>query len=92
MKPIAAALLTIVPLLAVADVVGVVDVPGGQQLLLHDTAGPCVGPARLAEYVETDGSRVPGCWKPVGPYGMVSFLDGDRLDFPLAVARKPTSL
>lgn len=92
MNRILPAMLLLAPMLACADVVGVIAVPSGQTLLLHDTPGPCVGTARLAEYVEKDGTKVAGCWKPVGPLGMVSFLDGDRLDFPLSVVRKPTEV
>lgn len=64
---------------------------GKHRLELHDEAGPCLGPARLAIY--SDGAqKVPGCWL-VRPDGVtIAFLDGDLATIPLVAFKKPEEI
>jgi hypothetical protein len=62
---------------------------GGAAILLHDTAGPCVGMALMAEYVAADGLRVPGCWTKRPGHVAVVFFDGDVGAIPDEALRKP---
>jgi hypothetical protein len=65
-----------------------VAVEGAVRLELHDTTGPCLGEARHAVY--TDGrQRVPGCWVARDGAVHVAFLDGDALQVPVGVFRRP---
>lgn len=62
---------------------------GKLRITLHDEAGPCVGPARLAVF-EDGQQKVPGCWVVAPPDAIaISFLDGDAARVPMAVFRKP---
>jgi hypothetical protein len=56
----------------------------GARVLLYDKAGPCVGGARLAEHINAEGEKTPGCWVLLQATVMVSFLDGERGDIPVA--------
>lgn len=64
---------------------------GDVKVELHDVAGPCLAPARLAVF--TRGQvRIPGCWKGSPAGVMVNWLDGDRDDIPLPAFKEPTRL
>lgn len=76
-----------------ADVVGVVQLPQGAVLRLHDEAGVCVGPARRAEYVPMGKPVIPGCWVLRQDATVtVAFLDGDAGSVPVQAIRKPEPL
>jgi len=60
----------------------------GARVLLYSDTGPCVGGARLAEHVAPGGEKTPGCWVLYQTMVMVSFLDGERGDIPVAQLRK----
>lgn len=51
----------------------------GNVVQLYDIAGPCVGNARAAAYIDKHGSRVAGCWIPVQRQVQIAFLDGETL-------------
>jgi hypothetical protein len=50
----------------------------GARIVLHDEVGPCVGAAKLAEYIPLSGTRVLGCWLALSNSVTVAFLDGER--------------
>jgi len=59
----------------------------GASITLHDGRGLCVGEARAAVWASPDRtSTILGCWVAAqsSPYVLVSFLDGERADIPLA--------
>lgn len=61
----------------------------GATITLHDDAGPCEGDAKMAVWRSADATRsVRGCWIFAGIGVWVSFLDGERGDFRLAILRK----
>lgn len=60
----------------------------GARVLLYSDAGPCVGAARLAEHVAPGGEKTPGCWVLFENVVMVSFLDGERGNIPVAHLRR----
>lgn len=65
---------------------------GKLRITLHDEAGPCVGPARLAVF-EDGMQRVPGCWVAAPPDAIaIAFLDGDAARVPTALFRKPEEI
>lgn len=70
----------------------VAELLGDQSTLqLHDDAGPCVGAARWAVYLDAK-QRIPGCWV-LSPHGVqIAFLDGDVLIVPIEAFRKPKEL
>ena len=59
---------------------------------LYTKAGPCVGQARYAEHVAPDGEKTPGCWVMTEGVVLVSFLDGERGNIPVAQLRRAESL
>lgn len=77
---------------ASAAVVLEVDMADGGRLLLHDTAGACVGDAQRMEWVSHDMKRrVPGCWRIDAPSQAVHFilLDAQGLGMvPVSAVRK----
>lgn len=75
-----------------AAIMGVVEMVGGAQLLLHDTAGPCVGDAKQAEYVAADRKVIPGCWVVRGPVVTLVFFDGDIGQIPISQVKPPKSV
>lgn len=79
---------------AMAEPVAVVTAQSGASITLTDERGPCVAEARLAIWRSPDGAaRVDGCYLIVPPAGViVSFLDGERADIPIASLKKPTNL
>lgn len=64
----------------------------GARVLLYTKAGPCVGQARLAEHVAPDGEKTPGCWVMSEGVVLVSFLDGERGNIPVAQLRRAEML
>ena len=64
----------------------------GARVLLYTKAGPCVGQARYAEHVAPDGEKTPGCWVMTEGVVLVSFLDGERGNIPVAQLRRAESL
>lgn len=64
----------------------------GARVLLYTKAGPCVGQARFAEHVSPDGEKTPGCWVMTENIVLVSFLDGERGNIPVAHLKKAEML
>lgn len=87
MKP--AALLLLAAIDAQAAIIGVVTLPQGVTLRLHDTAGVCVSGALLAEYVNPGKPTISGCWILRGPAVQVAFHDGEMGLVPSSEVRKP---
>jgi hypothetical protein len=83
--------------LAVAALLAVAPVPiaeyreGDARVELYAEAGPCVGNARWAVYLQPP-VRVPGCWLWVGESVQIAWLDGDFSKVPARVFRKPELL
>jgi hypothetical protein len=67
-----------------AEVLAFAKSGDGARVLLHDKVGPCVGGARLAEHISAEGEKTPGCWVLLEATVMVSFLDGERGNIPVA--------
>lgn len=72
-------------------VVAVATSGDGSRVVLRDDVGPCVGKAKLAEYVPLDGAVVPGCWLAAPGHVLVSFLDGERGKVPVADLKSPAA-
>lgn len=88
-----AALVLLLACQAQADVVGVVQLPAGAVLRLHDEAGVCVAPALRAEYLPMGKPAIPGCWvMRTNATVTVAFLDGDVGSVPVQMIRKPEPL
>ena len=91
---LAATLLAAVPLAQaeppLEKVLALAQSSDGARVLLYTHAGPCVGAARFAEHVSPDGDKTPGCWLVNRGVVMVSFLDGERGDIPVAKLKRPT--
>lgn len=67
----------------------------GSSVTLHTGRGLCVGEARAAVWRPAPGSDaapVPGCWIITGGTVLVSFLDGERGDIPVARLVKARAL
>lgn len=64
---------------------------GDARVELYSEAGPCVGNARWAVYLQGP-VRVPGCWLWVGESVQIAWLDGDFSKVPARVFRKPEVL
>lgn len=62
----------------------------GTTIVLHDTAGPCVGQAKFAEYIAKDGTKIPGCYKAMGAAIAIVFFDTDTAVIPFSELRQPT--
>ena len=75
-----------------AEVFAVAQASDGAKVLFYSKAGPCVGSARLAEHVAADGEKTPGCWVLTQSHVLVSFLDGDRGNIPVAQLRRVADL
>jgi len=56
---------------------------------LHDEAGQCVGVAKRADFVYSDGTRVGGCWLMGSGVVQVVFLDGDTGQIPAGEFQTP---
>lgn len=78
---------------AAAGPVAVATTPDGSTLTLHDEAGPCIGPARLAVWRSADAkTSVPGCWIAAGERVRVAYLDGDVGNVAVGAFKRPTQL
>ena len=76
-----------------ASVIGIVTADGGSSIRITREQGPCLGDAKVAQWVSRDAlTVVPGCWITDGRMVYISFLDGDRADVPVPMLRAPTSL
>ena len=75
-----------------AQIFAVAQSRDGARVLLHTGAGPCVGAARLAEHVSAEGEKTPGCWLMMQGTILVSFLDGERGDIPVAHLKRVADL
>jgi hypothetical protein len=64
----------------------------GARVLLYLATGPCVGQARLAEHIAPGGEKTPGCWVMSDGLVLVSFLDGERGNIPLAQLKRAETL
>jgi len=64
----------------------------GARVLLYTKAGPCVGQARFAEHIAPDGEKTPGCWVMNEGLVLVSFLDGERGNIPVAQLKRAETL
>lgn len=87
MKP--AALILLAALDSQAAIIGVVPLPSGATLRLHDTPGICVAGALVAEYVQPGKPTISGCWILRGPSVQVAFHDGEVGLIPAAQVQKP---
>ncbi len=77
---------------AQAGVFAVAQSGDGAKVLLYAKAGPCVGAARLAEHVSAEGEKTAGCWVLTQSHVLVSFLDGDRGNIPVAHLKRVADL
>jgi hypothetical protein len=90
MRIIVAAIASLVATTASAAVIAEAEVSPGVVIQLHDEAGPCVGSARLAVYIEAASQqRIPGCWTQSGEMIGIAFLDSDTGRVPVAALKKP---
>lgn len=64
----------------------------GARVLLYTKTGPCVGQARFAEHIAPDGEKTPGCWVMTEGLVLVSFLDGERGNIPVAQLKRAETL
>jgi hypothetical protein len=71
-----------------AEIFAVAKSADGARVLLYAEAGPCVGQARLAEHISPEGEKTPGCWVLTQSHVLVSFLDGDRGNIPVAQLKR----
>jgi hypothetical protein len=78
MRYVFAASLALVALSAESKAIAFAQSADGARIVLHDEAGPCVGSAKLAEYVPLKGATVQGCWLALSGSVTVAFLDGER--------------
>ncbi|MBL8323885.1 MAG: hypothetical protein JNJ89_02895 [Rubrivivax sp.] len=75
-----------------AEVFAIALSSDGAKVMLYAKSGPCVGQARLAEHVAPDGEKTPGCWVLTSSHVLVSFLDGDRGNIPVAQLKRVADL
>jgi hypothetical protein len=60
-----------------------------QRAELHDEAGPCVGAARLAVFIQGK-ARTPGCWVMAGTDAVqIAWLDGDVSNVAVRHFKRP---
>jgi hypothetical protein len=78
MRYILAASLALAAVSADAKAIAFAQSADGARIVLHDDAGPCVGTAKLAEYIPLNGTKVQGCWLALSGSVTVAFLDGER--------------
>ena len=78
MRYILAASLALASLSVAAKPIAVAQSADGARIVLHDEVGPCVGSAKLAQYIALDGTQVQGCWLALSSSVTVAFLDGER--------------
>ena len=75
-----------------AEMFAVAQSSDGARVQLYSVAGPCVGSARLAEHISSTGEKTPGCWILAEGTVLVSFLDGDRGNIPVAHLKRVSGL
>lgn len=63
------------------------EVSPGVVVLFLDEAGPCVGGAKLAIYID-GAQRIPGCYREEGPIIGIAFLDADTMRVPKSMLRR----
>lgn len=56
---------------------------------LYDDAGPCVGEAKYAVFIGTDGGKIPGCWVARNEMVYIAFMDADIARVRQSSFRKP---
>lgn len=81
--------------LITAPVLMVATPPNGAIIQLHDIAGPCVGPAKLATWVAPGGKeKLNGCFKVDADSGVVSiaWFDGDGSSVSVRAFRVPEEI
>ena len=78
--------------LAQAQAVAFAQSGDGSRIVLHDSSGPCMGQARLAEHITTNGQRTPGCWLKTSEKVLISFFDGERGDVPISHLKRLAEL
>jgi hypothetical protein len=74
---------------ASAKIMAEADGADGAVFVFHDEPGPCVGRARLVEYVAKDGSKVGGCWVTRGQNLACTFFDADVGAVAITALRAP---
>lgn len=74
------------------QVVAFAQANDGARVLLYTATGPCVGQARLAEHIAPGGEKTPGCWVMSEGLVLVSFLDGERGNIPVAQLKRAEML
>jgi len=77
---------------SLAQMVAFAQSGDGARVLLYTKSGPCVGQARFAEHVSPEGEKTPGCWVMNDGIVLVSFLDGERGNIPVAHLKKAETL
>jgi hypothetical protein len=93
MRPFALLLALLLALPAWAATIAVVRAEDGALLALTDELGPCLGGSRQAVWTSADGKeRVPGCWRLSGAVVQVAFLDGDAVEVPVRLLRRPDNV
>lgn len=78
MRYLFAASLALASLSIEAKAIAFAQSADGARIVLHDDVGPCVGNAKLAEYIPLKGTHVQGCWLALSSSVTVAFLDGER--------------
>lgn len=88
---VSASLIAATVSLAHAEVIGVIDAGNGAVIDLHNTAGPCVSGAMLAEYWPSRQTAlvIPGCYRMIGNMIIVAFLDADTARIPVTAVKNP---
>lgn len=75
-----------------AEVMAFAQSSDGSRVLLYAKSGPCVGSARFAEHISPEGEKTPGCWVMLENTVLVSFLDGERGNIPVAHLKRAERL
>ena len=77
---------------AQADFFAVAQSSDGARVVLYSKPGPCVAGAKLAEHISREGEKIPGCWVLYQDTVLVSFLDGERGNIPVAHLKRAVDL
>ena len=64
----------------------------GSRIELHDEPGPCMGEARMAEWITKAGNVTPGCWLLGMGLVFVVFMDAEIARIPTGALKQPTRL
>lgn len=89
MNKLIALLLLVVAAPAHAKIVAEAELGDGAAMVFHDVAGPCLGDAKLVQYVSVAGEITPGCYVVRGPRLMCVFFDGDISAVPIEALKPP---